>query len=62
MEKAICRSIAKTTKMSIYTNFEFTIITRLWINLIFFRQLSKTHDVLRKTKENLENQCESKRE
>merc|ERR1719341_2890355 len=26
------------------------------------RQLSKTHDVLRKTKENLENQCESKRE
>ena len=31
-------------------------------NLILFRQLSKTHDVLRKTKENLENQCESKRE
>merc|ERR1712130_1054421 len=26
------------------------------------RQLSKTHDVLRKTKENLENQCKSKRE
>jgi len=26
------------------------------------RQLSKTHDVLKKTKENLENQCESKKE
>jgi len=26
------------------------------------RQLSKTHDVLRKTKENLENQCEPKRD
>ena len=31
-------------------------------NVILFRQLSKTHDVLKKTKENLENQCESKRE
>ena len=26
--------------------------------MLVFRQLTKTHDVLKKTKENLENQCE----